>query len=287
MSKFEGKIAIITGGASGIGEAAVHKFVDAGASVVIADLQEQKGQDLASSLGAKAIFHKTDVTSEADMQQLVQAAVKHFGRLDIFYNNAGFGCGSKPIADTPIEEFDLQIGVLLRGTFLGIKHAAAVMVPQKSGVIVNTASVAGIGGGYASHCYSAAKAGVIGLTRSTALELGESGIRVNCICPANIATPIFVRGIPLTESEVQQSLVTIAAHLGHNPLGRPACAGEIADVALWLASEDSSYVTGQAIVVDGGLTGGLKWSDMNAWLGSMYGTLATQFPAAFAKLAGT
>ena len=176
--------------------------------------------------------------------------------------------------------------MLLRGTFLGIKHAAAVMVPQKSGVIVNTASVAGIGGGYASHCYSAAKAGVIGLTRSTALELGESGIRVNCICPANIATPIFVGGIPLTESEVQQSLVTIAAHLGHNPLGRPACAGEIADVALWLASEDSSYVTGQAIVVDGGLTGGLKWSDMNAWLGSMYGTLATQFPAAFAKLAG-
>jgi NAD(P)-dependent dehydrogenase (short-subunit alcohol dehydrogenase family) len=286
MSNLEGKIAIITGGASGIGEAAVRKFVAAGASVVIADLQEQKGQELASSLGEKAIFQKTDVTCEADVQQLVQTAVKHFGRLDIFYNNAGFGCGSKPIADTPIEEFDAQIGVLLRGTFLGIKHAAAVMVPQKSGAIVNTSSVAGVGGGYASHCYSAAKAGVIGLTRSTALELGESGIRVNCICPANIATPIFVRGIPLTESEVQQSLGIIAAHLTHNPLGRCADPGEVADVALWLASADSAYVTGQAIVVDGGLTSGLKWSDMNGWLGNMYGTLAKQFPVAFAKLAG-
>jgi NAD(P)-dependent dehydrogenase (short-subunit alcohol dehydrogenase family) len=286
MSNLEGKIAIITGGASGIGEAAVRKFVAAGAKVVIADLQEQRGQELAASFGEKAIFQKTDVTSEADMQQLVQTAVKHFGRLDVFYNNAGFGCGSKPIADTPIEEFDLQVAVLLRGTFLGIKHAAAVMVPQKSGVIVNTSSVAGVGGGYACHSYSAAKAGVIGLTRSTALELGESGIRVNCICPGSVPTPIFVRGIPLTESEVEKAVGTVASYLGHNPLGRPAVPGEIADVALWLASEDSAYVTGQAIVVDGGLTSGLKWSDMNGWLGSMYGTLATQFPEAFAKLAG-
>jgi NAD(P)-dependent dehydrogenase (short-subunit alcohol dehydrogenase family) len=285
MSKLEGKIAIITGGASGIGESAVRKFVAAGASVVIADLQEQKGKALASSLGAKTIFHKTDVTSEADMHELVQTAVKHFGRLDIFYNNAGFGCGSKPIAETPIEEFDLQVGVILRGTFLGMKHAAAVMVPQKSGAIVSTASVAGIGGGYASHCYAAAKAGVIGMTRSVALELGESGIRVNCICPGGVPTPIFVRGIPLTESEVQQSMGTIAAHLIHSPLGRPANPAEIADVALWLASEDSSYVTGQAIVVDGGVTSGLKWSEMVARQGKMYGTLAAQFPEAFAKLA--
>jgi NAD(P)-dependent dehydrogenase (short-subunit alcohol dehydrogenase family) len=284
-SKLEGKIAIITGGASGIGEAAAQKFVAAGATVVIADLQEQKGQALAGSLGEKNIFHKTDVTNEADMHQLVQSTVQRFGRLDVFYNNAGFGGEFKPIAETTVEEFDSQIGVLLRGTFLGIKHAAAVMTKQKSGAIVNTASVAGIGGGYGCHSYAAGKAGVIGLTRSTALELGESGIRVNCICPANIATPIFVRGIPLTEPEVEQSLGTIAAYLTHNPLNRCASPGEIADVALWLASEDSSYVTGQAIVVDGGLTSGLKWSDMNSWLGSMYGTLATQFPAAFAALA--
>jgi NAD(P)-dependent dehydrogenase (short-subunit alcohol dehydrogenase family) len=285
MSKLDNKIAIITGGASGIGEAAVRKFVAEGATVVIADLQVPKGEALAAALGDHVLFHKTDVAVEADVQSLVETTVQRFGRLDVFYNNAGFGCGTKPIAETPVEDFDVQIAVLLRGTFLGIKHAAAVMKPRKSGVIVNTSSVAALGGGYSNHVYSAAKAGVIGLTRSTAIELGESGIRVNCICPANIPTPIFVHGIPLSEGEVQQAMGTIAAHLTQNPLARSGTPDDIASVALWLASEDSAYITGQAIVVDGGLTSGLMWSHMQAWLNSMYGTLATQFPDAFAKLA--
>jgi NAD(P)-dependent dehydrogenase (short-subunit alcohol dehydrogenase family) len=284
MSKLDGKIAIITGGASGIGEAAVRKFISEGASVVIADLQEKKGEELASSFGDKAIFHETDVSSESDIQKLVEVTIKRFGRIDCLYNNAGFGCASCSITEIPIEEFESQIAVLLRGTFLGIKHVAAVMKKQKSGTIVNTSSVAGIAGGYSNHVYSAAKAGVISLTRTTALELAESGIRVNCVCPGSIATPIFVNGIPLSEEEVKKSMDTISAYLSHGPLARYGTPEDVASLALWLASDDSSFVTGQAIVVDGGLTTGRKWSDMNAWLNSLYGNLAGQFPSAFAQL---
>lgn len=285
MKRLEGKIAIVTGGASGIGEAAVRRFVSEGATVVITDLQEEKGEALAHSLAPNAVFHLTDVAVESDVQQLVQTTVQRFGRLDVFYNNAGFGCGTKPIAETPIEDFDSQIAVLLRGTFLGIKHAAQVMKPQKSGVIINTSSIAGIQGGYSNHVYSAAKAGVISLTRSTALELGECGIRVNCLCPGSIATPIFVHGIPLSEPEVEQALGTIATALSHNPLARSGTPDDIANAALWLASDESSFVTGQAIVIDGGMTAGLSWSQLQSWLSGLYGNLAIQFPDAFSKLA--
>jgi NAD(P)-dependent dehydrogenase (short-subunit alcohol dehydrogenase family) len=146
--------------------------------------------------------------------------------------------------------------------------------------------VAGIAGGYANHVYSAAKAGVISLTRTTALELGEAGIRVNCICPGSILTPIFLHGITLSEEEHRQALDTVAAALSHNPLARPGTPDDIANLALWLASEDSSYVTGQAIVVDGAMTSGVRWSDQQAWTNALYGKLSMQFPVAFAKLAG-
>jgi NAD(P)-dependent dehydrogenase (short-subunit alcohol dehydrogenase family) len=284
MRKLEHKIAVITGGASGIGEAAVRKFVEEGARVVIADVQEEKGKQLAQALGEGAFFQKTDVSKEADIQNLVQATVQRFGYFDCWYNNAGFGFATKSITDTPTEEFDIQVGVLLRGTFLGIKHAAAVMKRQKSGTIVNTSSVAGIAGGYSSQAYSAAKAGVISLTQSAALELGESGIRVNCVCPGNIVTPIFVRGIPFTEEEERRSLETVAEALSHNPLKRAGTPEDVANLALWLASDDSSFVNGQAIVVDGGMTSGLNWSVMTAWSNGLYGKLSQQFPAAFAKL---
>ncbi|MGC9158348.1 MAG: SDR family NAD(P)-dependent oxidoreductase [Terracidiphilus sp.] len=284
MGRLEGKIVIITGGASGIGEAAVRKFAAAGARVVIADLQEEKGKRLAESLGEGAIFQKTDVSQESDVQQLVEVAVQRFGGLDCLYNNAGFGSGYKPVTETPVEEFDAQVAVLLRGTFLGMKHAAAWMKRQKSGTIVNTSSVAGIAGGYANHVYSAAKAGVISLTRTAALELGESGIRVNCICPGSIVTPIFLRGIPLAEAEMEPALATVGAKMTHNPLGRSGTPEDVADVALWLASEDSAYVTGQAVVVDGGLTSGVMWSDMQAWVKDLYTELAGQFPEAFARM---
>lgn len=284
MKRLEGKVAIITGGASGIGEAAVKKFAAEGARVVIADVQEKKGCELAQTLGEAAFFQRTDVSNEKDVEQLIQAAVQRFGRLDCLYNNAGFGFATKSITETPTEEFDTLITVLLRGTFLGIKHAARVMKRQKSGTIVNTSSVAGIAGGYSCQAYSAAKAGVINLTQSTALELGESGIRVNCVCPGNIVTPIFVRGIPFSPDEEKRSLETVGEALSHNPLRRPGTPDDVASLALWLASDESSFVNGQAIVIDGGMTSGLNWSTMTAWSNGLYGKLSQQFPAAFGKL---
>ena len=285
MERLKDKVAVITGGASGIGEAAVRIFTREGARVVIADIQEEKGQAVAGECGDQACFQKTDVSCEADMQHLIQSTVERFGRLDCLYNNAGFGMAMRSITETPVEEFDIQIAVLLRSTFLGLKHAGAIMKRQKSGSIVNTSSVAGVAGGYSSQSYSAAKAGVISLTQCAALELGESGVRVNCVCPGNIATPIFVKGIPLSPEEVEQSLPTIAAALSNSPLGRPGTPEDVANLALWLASDESSFVTGQAIVIDGGMTTGLKWSDVQGWANALYGKLAQQFPAAFAKLA--
>lgn len=283
MKRLQGKAIIITGGASGIGEAAVRIFTREGARVLLADIREEEGKAIANDCGA--LFQKADVSCEAEMQKLIETAVDRFGRLDGLYNNAGFGMAMRSITETPVEEFDIQVAVLLRSTFLGIKHAGALMKRQRSGVIVNTSSVAGIAGGYSSHSYSAAKAGVISLTQCAALELGESGIRVNCICPGNIATPIFVRGIPLSAEEEIKALPTIAAALSNNPLGRPGTPEDVANVALWLVSEESSFVTGQAVVVDGGMTTGLMWSTMQAWANGLYGTLAQQFPEAFAKLA--
>jgi NAD(P)-dependent dehydrogenase (short-subunit alcohol dehydrogenase family) len=287
MNRLDRKVVVITGGASGIGEAAARRFSDEGASLVIADLQQEKGEALAHAIGGETLFQRTDVTSETDVHTLMEATLRHFGRIDCLYNNAGFGCATRPITETPLEEFESQIAVLLRGTFLGIKHAAAQMKRQHSGSIVNTSSVAGIAGGYSNHIYSAAKAGVISLTRSTALELGEHGIRVNCVCPASIPTPIFVHGIPLTQEEVPKAVEKIGPWLSHNPLGRCGTPDDIANAALWLASDESSYVTGQAIVVDGGLTSGLQWSTMQQWLEGMYGELAREFPRAFAELAAT
>jgi len=283
MNTLQNNVAIITGGASGIGEAAVRRFVAEGARVVIADLQDRKGEALAHSLGDCCAFLKTDVSSENDVRRLFEFALDHFGRLDCFYNNAGFGCANLSITEIPLEDFESQVAVLLRGTFLGIKHAGAAMKRQGWGTIINTSSVAGIAGGYSNHVYSAAKAGVISLTRTSALELGEAGVRVNCICPGNIPTPIFVRGIPLSEDEVEQAVKTVAAFMGHNPLGRSGLPEEIASVAVWLASEGSSYVNGQAIVVDGGLTSGVRWSDQQAWTKALYENLSQQFPRAFAE----
>ena len=285
MKRLQDKVAIITGGASGIGEAAVRTFVSEGARVVLADVQEEKGEALAQQVGAH--FVRTDVASESDMQHLVNTTIDRFGRIDCLYNNAGFGFATRSLTETPIEEFDTEIAVLLRSTFLGMKLAGAVMKRQQSGTMVNTSSVAAIAGGYACQAYSAAKAGVISLTQCAALEFGESGIRVNCICPGSITTPIFVRGIPFSPDEEREALQMVEAALTHNALRRAGTPDDVARVALWLASEESSFVTGQAIVVDGGLTSGLLWSDMQGWANALYGKMAARYPNVFAQMAAT
>ena len=263
MTRLEGQVAIITGGASGIGAATVRLFVAEGARVLIADTQEDRGKELAESLGAAAAFRRVDVTLEEDVRGVVDEAADRWGRLDCMYNNAGFGGALGPIESTTVEDFDITFDVLVKGVFLGIKHAARVMRPQGKGSIISTASVAGLQTGYSPHLYSVAKAAVIHLTRSVALELGEAGIRVNCICPGIIATPLAAGRTNATEEQ----LVKLRKSLGRSQvLGRIGDPEDIAQAALWLASDESSFVTGAAQVVDGGAFAGRPWSKQGDWI---------------------
>ena len=263
MGRLDGKVAIITGGASGIGAATVRLFVQQGARVLCADMQDQKGAKLAEELGAPAAYRHADVSQESDVKALVDDAVQRFGRLDCIFNNAGLAGVGGPIEATPVEGFDATMGVLLRGVFLGMKHAASVMKQQMSGSIISTASVAGLRTGMAAHTYSAAKAAVIHLTRSVAMELGESGVRVNCICPGGIATPIFGKAFGLDDEGADRVARMMRMPLAQmQPIRRAGLPDDIANAALWLASDDSSFVNGHALVVDGGLTGGRMWSEV-------------------------
>ena len=261
MSKLAGKVAVITGGASGIGKAAVRLFVEEGSRVIIADIEDDQGTQLADELGAPVTYVHTDVSQESDVQATIDQAVTRFGRLDCLYNNAGLAGVSGPIERTPAEGYDSTMGVLLRGVFLGMKHAAPIMKRQGSGSIISTASVAGLQAGYGPHVYSAAKAAVIHLTRSVAMELGESGVRVNCICPGGIATPIFGKALGLSVEAAEQTVEAMREMLAtFQPVRRAGLPEDVARAALWLASDDSSFVNGHALVVDGGLTGGRMWS---------------------------
>ena len=190
MDRLTGKVAAITGGASGIGAGTVRRFVEEGAQVLIADLDDAKGAALADELGADTAFLRTDVSKEEDIAAMVAETTDRFGRIDVLFNNAGFGGALGPIESTTVADYDLTMDVLLKSVFLGIKHVAPLMKAQGSGSIISTASVAGIRAGYAPHLYSVAKSAVIHLTRTVALELGEHGIRVNAICPGFIATPL-------------------------------------------------------------------------------------------------
>jgi len=261
MGKLDGKVAVITGGASGIGDATVRLFVQEGCRVVIADVQDDRGARLAGELGTSASYRHADVSQEAHVSGAIAHAVSRFGRLDCLFNNAGAGGVAGPIEEIPADGFDHTMGVLLRGVFLGMKHAAPIMKRQRGGSIISTASVAGLQAGYGPHVYSAAKAAVVHLTRSVAMELGESGVRVNCICPGGIATPIFGSALGLAGPEadrVAELMKTLLAT--RQPIQRAGLPEDIARAALWLASEDSSFVNGHALIVDGGLTGGRMWS---------------------------
>jgi len=260
MGRLDDKVAVITGGASGIGEASVRLFAAEGAEVVVADVQDERGGRLASELGAEYVH--ADVTREEDVEAAVSHAVDVYGRLDCMFNNAGIAGAVGPIESVTVEAFDRTVAVLLRGAFLGVKHAAPVMRAQGGGSIINTASVAAIRTGYGNHVYSAAKAGVVQLTRSVAMELGEDNVRVNCVLPGFIPTPMIARarGVPLGEADGKLGVIT-EAFRGAQPIRRPGHPDDIAKAVLWLASDDSSFVNGHALVVDGGVSGGRTWSD--------------------------
>jgi NAD(P)-dependent dehydrogenase (short-subunit alcohol dehydrogenase family) len=262
MSRLAGKVALVTGGASGIGEATVRLFVAEGAAVAIADLQDERGERVAAELGSRSTYVHADVSREADVQAAVAVTVERFGRLDCIFNNAGYGGVGGRISEIPVDGFDQTLAVLLRGVYLGMKHAAPVMKRQGGGSIISTASIAGLRTGLGPHVYSTAKAAVIHLTRSVAMELGEHNIRVNCICPGGIATPIFGKGLGLSADRAEEIVPLMKGILENlQPIKRAGLPEDIAQAALWLASDDSTFVNGHALVVDGGLTGGRSWSE--------------------------
>jgi NAD(P)-dependent dehydrogenase (short-subunit alcohol dehydrogenase family) len=249
--RIEGKVAVVTGGASGIGEGTVRRFLAEGASVVIADLQRERGEALAAELGAATRFIATDVTREDDVAAAVDLAVGAFGRLDVMFNNAGIIGAIGSIAETPLDSWNRTVAILLDGVFLGMKHAARVMIPQRSGSIISTSSIAGVIGGLGPHCYTACKHAVIGLTKSVASELGGSGVRVNAIAPGNTVTAMTSSAITGDHTATERTAQQIAAS---NPLRIAGFPEDIANAALYLASEEARYISGQTIVVDGGQT---------------------------------
>lgn len=244
MNRLEGKVAIVTGAASGIGRAIATLFAKEGATVLIADINESAGAEVARECGSekgRALFCRTDVTSEADMQRLIAKAVNDFGRLDALVNNAGGGPWV-PFELTTLDDWDKTFALTLRSVFLGMKLAIPEMRKRGGGSIISIASNAGIRGMPPLHAYSAAKAGVINLTGSVARLVGKDLIRVNCISPGLIATPASLRTIPNAETAFAKAQAIPKA-------GTPE---DIAAMALFLASDESRWVSGAAMVVDGG-----------------------------------
>jgi NAD(P)-dependent dehydrogenase (short-subunit alcohol dehydrogenase family) len=269
MGQLDGKVAVITGGASGIGAATVRKFVAEGARVMIADLQEDVAGALAAELGDGVEARRCNVAKEEDVEGVIRDAVARFGRLDVLFNNAGFGGAMGPFKDTGTDEYDLTMDVLCKSVFLGIKHASPIMMEQRSGSIISTASVCGLVPGIGPHVYTVAKAAVIMMTKTAALELAEYDVRANAICPGYIATPLAA-GAPISR-DAERSSNRVGKLRGYNegqqPISRSGEADDVANVALFLASEASAWMTGTAQVIDGGLTlGGKPWRDLSPFV---------------------
>lgn len=250
MGRLEGKVAVITGSASGIGRATAIRFAREGAAVVVADLNAEDGEMVARECAAesgRAVFQRANVEHEAEIKAVIERAVSEFGRLDVMYNNAGLGGAIGPIDQVSVENWDRTFAILIRAVFLGMKHSVPIMRESGGGSIISTASVAGFVAG-APHAYSTAKAGVINLTRSVAWEVGKDKIRVNCICPGLINTPLVYNAFPGGEG-------VAAEFFSHaQPIRRVGRPDDIASMALFLASDESQWITGTAMVVDGGLT---------------------------------
>jgi len=249
--RLEGKTAVITGAASGIGAGTARLFVEEGARVVIADMQVDAGNALVEELGDSARFAEVNVLDESQVAAAVDLAVAEFGALDIMFNNAGIVGAVGRISEMSTEAWDNTIAILLRGVFLGTKHASRVMLQQNSGVILNTASTAGVLGGLGPHAYTAAKHGVIGLTKSVANELAPNGIRVNAIAPGNTVTAMTASVTSGDPDDLDKTNERIASM---SPLGYAGVPHDIAAAALYLASDDARYVSGHTLVVDAGQT---------------------------------
>ncbi|GAA4484509.1 glucose 1-dehydrogenase [Rhodococcus olei] len=260
MAELHGKVAVVTGGASGIGAATCALLAERGARVVVTDIDDARGEAVAAALGEAGVYLRTDVTREDDIAAAVEAATEHFGRLDAMVNNAGRVGAWTYLEDTTADEWDASFAVLARSAFLGTKHAARVMRGQGFGSVVNVSSVAGVRTGFGPHPYGAAKAAVLQMTRSAARELAEFHVRVNAVTPGGVATRIVGHGAGLHGDALDASVAGVRKGLASfQPIPRAGEGEDIAGAIAYLISDAASFVTGQNIVVDGGLTLGKAW----------------------------
>ncbi|MDO9247057.1 MAG: glucose 1-dehydrogenase [Phenylobacterium sp.] len=255
--RLEGKVAVITGAASGIGLGTVELFVSEGASVVAADIQDEKGAMLEKRFPGKVAYAHCDVTQEAEIEAALKLAKSEFGGLDILFNNAGISDRMTSIAEITADGWSWIFDVLVRGPALGMKHAVPLMLERGGGSIINTASIAGLQAGWGPIAYSSAKASVIHMSRSAAAQLSPQKIRVNAICPGLIATSIFGASLGLPREVADQMAARVADNAAKaQPVPKAGMPDDIAKAALYLASDDAAFVSGTHIVVDGGITVG-------------------------------
>jgi NAD(P)-dependent dehydrogenase (short-subunit alcohol dehydrogenase family) len=280
MDTLDGKVAVVTGATSGIGERIAELFVEEGAQVIATGRREQEGAALERSLGKKLVFLRADVSKEADVQATFDLVRERFGRLDVLVNNAGQSTPLISIADLDMAIFDNLMNVNIRGLVMCMKYAAKIMLPQRSGSIINIASLAATRGGMTAHPYSASKGAVCAVTRSVAAELGEKGIRVNVISPGAIVTGIFAKNAGVEGSKADKvagAVRDVFATL--QPVPRSGEPDDVARAAVFLASDASGFVNGHELAVDGGITqAARRWSDGLA----IRAQLATRIKAAAA-----
>ena len=249
MTEFAGKVVLITGASTGLGRQAALSFAEAGARLVLADVETVRGEETAHAVaatGGEVMFLRTDVSRSGDVENLVAEAVRKFGRLDCAFNNAGIAQRGKPVAELSEEDWDRAIAVNLKGVWLCLKYECAQMLKQGGGAIVNTSSIMGLVSGPGLSAYSASKSGVLGLTRSVALDYATSGIRVNAVCPGGIANTAITSRADTQDAMESLKLAT--------PMGRLGEPDDIANAVMWLCSPASRYITGQALTIDGGFT---------------------------------
>lgn len=268
MADLSGKVAVITGAASGIGLAGVEVFVDAGAQVVAGDLQDDKGKALVTRFGEdKVAYQHCDVTDPAALEALMQSAVDHFGGLDILWNNAGSGGTSSTVEELDLEGYDFTMDLLLKSVFAGTHYAVPHMIKRGGGSVINTSSISAVCAGYAPITYSVAKKAVAHFSKLAAAELSKHKIRVNAILPGFIATSIFGASLGLPREQADQMAAMVAQAGGAmQPIGRAGNGSDIAEMAAFLASDAAGFVTGGEFLVDGGMTVGPphSWNEAEA-----------------------